>query len=327
LAKVSKEPVDKIMPTFVQQPGAPMVSVRTQCLGGSTIVTLSQRRYFSDRRMYEAGSKELWQVPVCVKEGGEGETGHEKCVLLTKKEESVTLPGCGSWVMANAGAHGYYRSGYSSDAIRAMGRSLEHELTQSERIVLLGDSWASVRVGEQQIGDYLALAEGVRSDRTRAVLSQVTVKLEYIDWPGKKIRQQAHLFIAREHGQRFLGYLNRQRSRLLGERSQRTNRPELVEQYGLDTKFASHAMRIAMQGTELMRTGRITLPMIEEDRQFLIGVREGSMNRDQAVHHIDSLERQLVAAISESPLPAFPDYEKINTLLVHIYRQWWEERG
>jgi len=154
-----------------------------------------------------------------------------------------------------------------------------------------------------------------------------TVKLEYIDWPGKKIRQQAHLFIAREHGQRFLGYLNRQRSRLLGERSQRTNRPELVEQYGLDTKFASHAMRIAMQGTELMRTGRITLPMIEEDRQFLIGVREGSMNRDQAVHHIDSLERQLVAAISESPLPAFPDYEKINTLLVHIYRQWWEERG
>ena len=130
--------------------------------------------------MFEAGSKELWQVPVCVKEGGEGETGHEKCVLLTKKEESVTLPGCGSWVMANAGAHGYYRSGYSSDAIRAMGRSLEHELTQSERIVLLGDSWASVRVGEQQIGDYLALAEGVRSDRTRAVLSQVTAKLEYI---------------------------------------------------------------------------------------------------------------------------------------------------
>jgi aminopeptidase N len=46
--------------------------------------------------------------------------------------------------------------------------------------VLLGDSWASVRTGEQQIGDYLALAEGARSDRTRAVLSQVTAKLEYI---------------------------------------------------------------------------------------------------------------------------------------------------
>jgi aminopeptidase N/puromycin-sensitive aminopeptidase len=180
LAKVSKEPVDKIMPTFVKQPGAPIISVQTQCSSGSTTVTLSQRRYFSDRAMFEAGSHELWQAPVCVKEGGDGESGHEQCVLLTKKEESVTLPGCGSWVMANAGAHGYYRSGYSSDAIRAMGRSLEHELTPSERIVLLGDSWASVRVGEQQIGDYLALAEGARSDGTRAVLSQVTAKLEYI---------------------------------------------------------------------------------------------------------------------------------------------------
>lgn len=180
LAKVSKEPVDKIMPTFVKQPGAPIVSVQTQCSGGSTTVTLSQRRYFSDRRMFEAGSNELWQVPVCVKEGGDGESGQEKCVLLTKKEQSLNLPGCGSWAMANAGAHGYYRSGYSSDAIRAMGRSLEHELTPSERIVLLGDSWASLRLGEQQIGDYLALAEGARSDRTRAVLSQVTAKLEYI---------------------------------------------------------------------------------------------------------------------------------------------------
>jgi aminopeptidase N/puromycin-sensitive aminopeptidase len=180
LAKVSKEPVDQIMPTFVEQPGAPIVSVRTQCANGSTMVTLSQRRYFSDRKMFEAGSNELWQVPVCMKEGGDGGNAHEKCVLLTKKEESITLSGCGSWVMANAGAHGYYRSGYSSDAIRAMGRSLEQELTPSERIVLLGDSWASVRTGEQQIGDYLALAEGARSDRTRAVLSQVTAKLEYI---------------------------------------------------------------------------------------------------------------------------------------------------
>jgi aminopeptidase N len=82
--------------------------------------------------------------------------------------------------MANAGARGYYRTGYSSDAIRAMGRSIEKGLDPAERVVVLNDSWASVRVGEQQIGDFLALAEGVQSDRTRAVLSQVTLKLDYI---------------------------------------------------------------------------------------------------------------------------------------------------
>ena len=180
LAAVAKKPVDQIMPTFVKQPGAPIISVRTQCSSGSTTVTLSQKRYFFDRRFFAEGSRELWQVPVCMKADREGGKGQEKCVLLTKREENFTLPGCSSWVMANAGAHGYYRSGYSSDAVRAMGRSVERELTPAERTALIGDSWASVRVGEQQIGDFLALAEGVQSDRTRAVLAEITAKIEYI---------------------------------------------------------------------------------------------------------------------------------------------------
>ena len=61
-----------------------------------------------------------------------------------------------------------------------MGREIEKDLTPSERIAVLNDSWASVRVGEQQIGDFLALAEGLRADRTRAVMAQMTLKLDYI---------------------------------------------------------------------------------------------------------------------------------------------------
>jgi aminopeptidase N len=179
LAAVSKKPIDQIMPTFVKQPGAPMVSVQAQCSGRSSTVTLSQKRYFYDRELFQAGSDELWQVPVCLKQEAQAGLG-EQCVLLTKREQSFNLPGCGSWVMANAGAHGYYRTGYSSDSVRAIGETLESGLTPAERIVLLSDSWASVRVGEQQIGDYLALADGLQSDRTRAVVEHVTAQLEYI---------------------------------------------------------------------------------------------------------------------------------------------------
>lgn len=178
LADVSKKPVDTIMPTFVKQPGAPMVSAQARCSAGSTSVKLSQTRYFYDRALFDDGSDELWQVPICMKTSGAGKES-QRCVLLTKKQESFSLPGCGSWVMVNAGARGYYRSGYSSDAIRGMGRSIE-KLTPEERVVLLNDSWASVRVGEQQIGDFLALAEGLQSDRTRAVVAQMTLKLDYI---------------------------------------------------------------------------------------------------------------------------------------------------
>ena len=180
LADVSKKPVDQIMPTFVKQPGAPMVSVRTQCSDGASNVTLSQTRYFYDRKLFEAGNDELWQVPVCLKAPASAGKQQQKCVLLTKKQQTFTLPGCGPWVMVNGGATGYYRSGYSSDSVRAMSRDMVKDLTPSERIFVLSDSWASLKVGDQQIGDYLALAEGLQWDRTRAVVEQVTGQLEYI---------------------------------------------------------------------------------------------------------------------------------------------------
>jgi len=179
LATASKKPVDQIMPTFVGQPGAPMVSVTTQCSGGSTKVQLSQQRYFYDRSLFEQGSKELWQVPVCMKQASAAK-GQQKCQLLTSKEATFTLPGCSPWVLVNAGAAGYYRSGYQPEAVRALAKNVKTDLTPAERIRLLSDSWAAVRVGRLQIGDYLALSQGLASERTRAVVSQLTGQLEYI---------------------------------------------------------------------------------------------------------------------------------------------------
>ena len=178
LATASNKPVNQVMPTFVKQPGAPMVSVVSQCSGGSTRVKLSQQRYFYDRSLFEAGNDEVWQIPVCMKDSAAG--GEQKCQLLTTKEDSVALPGCSRWVLANAGASGYYRSGYQPDAVRALAGNAETALTPAERIRLLGDSWASVRAGRLQIGDYLALSQGLGRERNRAVVSQLTGELEYI---------------------------------------------------------------------------------------------------------------------------------------------------
>ncbi len=181
LAAVSNKPVDRVMPTFVKQPGAPMVTVSTQCSGNSAVVTLSQQRYFYDRSRFKARGDELWLVPVCMKEAPEtAGKGQEQCELLSKRQESFTLDACTPWVLANAGATGYYRSVYDTDVVRAMSRSLEKGFTPAERIRLLGDEWASVRVGRHQIGDYLALAEGLQADRNRAVIDELTGPLEYI---------------------------------------------------------------------------------------------------------------------------------------------------
>ena len=60
-----------------------------------------------------------------------------------------------------------------------------------------------------------------------------------------------------------------QRDRLLGagKRGAAPNRPELVERYGYDVKYASHALRVAYQGLEIVRDGCLALPMPEPERE------------------------------------------------------------
>jgi len=175
-AKTSKKPVDRIMPTFVKQAGVPIINLRSQCSGATTTVTLEQRRYYYDREKFEAPNEELWQVPMCLKSS----TGAEKCELLTKKQETVTLPGCSTWVMGNAGATGYYRVGYQPDAARALAGDAEGKLSPAEKISLEADVWASVRVGREPVGDFLALAQGLGGDRNRAVIEDALGQLDYI---------------------------------------------------------------------------------------------------------------------------------------------------
>src|SRR6202034_2976884 len=136
-AITSKKPVDQIMPTFVKQAGVPIINVKSQCSGDSTTVTLDQRRYYYDREKFQAPNDELWQVPLCMKSSAGN--GSPKCELLTRKQETFTLPGCSTWVLANAGATGYYRVGYQPDAVRALANDAERKLSSAERIALQTD--------------------------------------------------------------------------------------------------------------------------------------------------------------------------------------------
>jgi aminopeptidase N len=177
LAKASKKPVDKVMATFVEQPGAPFVSVKAQCQGSSGSVSLAQQRYVYDRAKFAAGGDQLWQIPICMKDG---HNPSPKCELLTQRQWVTPLSACSPWIDVNAGAHGFYRSGYDSETVRSLAKDAETALTPAERIMLLSDVWASVRVDREKIGDYLILAQGLQSDRTPAVFSLLVAQLQYI---------------------------------------------------------------------------------------------------------------------------------------------------
>jgi len=106
------------MPTFVNQAGVPIIDVKLQCSGNSTTVKLNQRRYYYDRQKFQAANDELWQVPLCLKSSA---AAAEKCELLTKKQETVTLAGCSTWVLAMRRHRLIYRVGYQPDTCARAG--------------------------------------------------------------------------------------------------------------------------------------------------------------------------------------------------------------
>jgi uncharacterized protein len=141
--------------------------------------------------------------------------------------------------------------------------------------------------------------------------------------PGRDLRARPELFLSRDCGKRFLGYLDAQRDQMLGLRSKHTNRPELIEQHGIDTKFAYHAVRLGVQGVELLTTGRITLPIPEPSRSWLYGLRVGKVSKETVLDQIDALRNQLARLVDTADLPDHCDYDKLNRWLVDTYQEWW----
>jgi aminopeptidase N len=177
IAKTSGKPVDKIMKGFTEQAGAPLVTVSNTCKGDKTEVTLKQERYVADAAKMAAGSDEIWPIPVRLLPSA---TKKPEYYLLTKKEETITLPGCSAWVYANAGGKGYYRSSYDTAGFAKMSAEVEGAFSPEERVGIPNDAWALVRVGRMSIGDYLELLEKMQGERTREVVKAMVNRLSPI---------------------------------------------------------------------------------------------------------------------------------------------------
>lgn len=149
-----------------------------------------------------------------------------------------------------------------------------------------------------------------------------------IDEHGRHLRANPELVLSRLVGERFVGYLRSQRDQLLGRKSTKhTNRPELVERFGFDTKFAYHMVRLGVQGVELLSEGRVTLPMPENWRGWLRELRRGEHSRKEALAAADELEARLVALIDTSILPPQPDRAAADRWLISVHRSMWDKAG
>jgi hypothetical protein len=140
---------------------------------------------------------------------------------------------------------------------------------------------------------------------------------------GAELASNAHRFVSRLAASRYLGYLRGQKSAMTGQPGAHTNRPELVAVHGYDTKYAMHALRLGLQGIELLSTGRITLPVPEPDRAYLRSIRRGERPLTEVLEAISDAEARL-AALRDSPAIADqPDRHWVDDWLHRSYLGFW----
>ena len=142
---------------------------------------------------------------------------------------------------------------------------------------------------------------------------------------GADLRDLYPAIISRQCGRRYLGYMEAQKQRLLGERGQmRVTRTDLIEAHGFDTKFASHMLRLGFQGVELLETGKLVLPLEGEVRDTLLAVKTGKWSLNEALQLAGDLETKVKDLIKDGPIRDQPDLATVEKFMRATYLATWE---
>ncbi len=166
----SHQPVDKVMASFVEKPGVPLLTFSDKQPGGNPV---TQKRFFldpptgGDKRDEEQATNTSrgWVIPVCLKT-----SGAPRCQLVNGDTAAVQMPSDAPFFYANADDKGYFRAAYSPAQLKAINAGVETQLSVPERIGYIGDRWALTRAGQGSVGDFLDLALALKQDPNSAIL-------------------------------------------------------------------------------------------------------------------------------------------------------------
>src|SRR5579884_3363993 len=197
LTAASGRPVDKIMPSFIDQAGEPLVTVKSACVNPpaatsaptrkgrrsrraplkpepKTQLTVTQQRFWDDPPTTK--KEQTWMLPVCVKSGG----AKPFCQIVSQQEQILPIAGCLPWIFMNGNAAGYFRTQYDKADLQKLISMAATGLNTQERMALLGDEAALVHAGQENLAVYMDLVAAISQDAERSVVESYRPMLDII---------------------------------------------------------------------------------------------------------------------------------------------------
>jgi hypothetical protein len=102
-------------------------------------------------------------------------------------------------------------------------------------------------------------------------------------------------------------------------------RKQLVARFGYDCKNAAHLIRLLRMGIEFLTDGE--LRVFRNDATELKEIKSGQWSLEKVKREAEALFILAREAFVKSALPAKPDYQKAEELLINILRQQLKEKG
>jgi len=166
LQAVSKQPgVAKMVRSWIEQPGFPLLRIETGCDADGHFARLRQQPYSAHGAGKQTASTR-WAIPWV---GRGGKRLHRQ--LLTRRNERVNLgkrrP---PFLYGNADEGGFFRPLHSPEELSRLLAHVE-ALGSPERLGLALHSWALCKSGDADLTDYLRLVEALADEPDPDVLS------------------------------------------------------------------------------------------------------------------------------------------------------------
>ena len=199
----SHQPVDRLMESFVTQPGVPVIVTGNN----GAALTVSQNRFILPPQTASKPTS-LWTLPLCFKTAG-----IPQCSLILPPAHNIaTPPGATMPIYINAGSKGYFRTEYTPEQVAAIISVIETSLTPEERIGFVGDRWALMQTGHGSVGEYLDLALALKNDPNANVLEIALGKVESIDQRIASVeeRERLHAVLRKQFGPLYQEMSSRQ---------------------------------------------------------------------------------------------------------------------
>jgi len=144
---------------------------------------------------------------------------------------------------------------------------------------------------------------------------------------GKLLVDNREIFLSKQCYASFCGYAHSQLHRMTHMAFQGymgDKRKQLVVQHGYDTKNAAHLVRLLRMGIEALTEGHIYV--FRHDAEELKAIKKGEWTLQQVHDEANRLFKVMEMAYVNSKLPARPDEERAEKILMEIISESWRKQ-